>query len=86
MYILTGRLGLDVISSIPFNAINPNSDILPIFGMLKLFRVGRISDVIRNLNISSELKAMLRVLWLIFFLFFYIHIVGCIWFYTVSQR
>jgi hypothetical protein len=43
IYLLNGRFILDVLSSIPFNAINSQSDILPIFGMLKLFRVGRIT-------------------------------------------
>ena len=85
-YILSGRFILDLLSSIPFNGINSSSDILPIFGMLKLIRVGRISQVIRNLNIRSEPKAALRVLWLIFFLFLYIHILGCLWFYIVSTR
>ena len=85
-YIISGRLILDVLSSIPFNAVGSTSDILPILGMLKLFRVGRISVVIRNLNMRADTKAFLRVLWLIFFLFMYTHIIGCLWFYVVSQN
>lgn len=85
MYILNGKFILDVLSSIPFNAVGSSSDILPILGMLKLFRVGRISLVIRNLNMREDTKAFLRVLWLIFFLFLYTHIIGCLWFYIVNQ-
>ncbi|CDW87072.1 cyclic nucleotide-binding protein [Stylonychia lemnae] len=85
-YLTNGRFVLDVLSSIPFNAVGSSSDILPILGMLKLFRVGRISIVIRNLNMSADTKAFLRVLWLIFFLFMYTHIIGCLWFYVVNQN
>jgi hypothetical protein len=82
LYILSGRFLLDVLSSIPFNAMDSSSDFLPIFGMLKLVRVGRINVVIRNLNMRADSKALLKVLWLIFFLFFYTHIIGCLWFYV----
>ena len=70
---------MDVLSSIPFNAIDPTGNILPLFGMLKLIRVSRITQVIRNLNSMAESKAALRVLWLIFFVFLYIHLMACLW-------
>lgn len=41
-YIIEQRFILDVLSSIPFNSFG-SSEILPILGMLKLFRVTRIS-------------------------------------------
>ena len=84
-YIIEMRFIVDVLSSIPFNAVG-TSDILPILGMLKLFRVSRVSQVIRNLNIRADNKAFLRVLWLIFFLFLYIHVIGCLWFYVVREE
>lgn len=83
LYILSGRFILDVLSSLPFNAMDSSSDILPILGMLKLARVSRVNVVIRNLNMRADTKALLKVLWLIFFLFFYTHIIGCLWFYIV---
>ena len=78
-YIFGPRMVLDILSSIPFNAIDPTGSILPLLGMLKLIRVGRITDVIRNLNSRAESKAALRVLWLIFFVFLYIHLMACLW-------
>lgn len=78
-YLMNPRLTLDILSSIPFNAINPTGKILPLFSMLKLIRVGRITQVIRNLNRGAESKAGLRVLWLIFFVFLYIHLMACFW-------
>jgi hypothetical protein len=78
-YLLGPKMILDILSSIPFNAIDPTANILPLLGMLKLIRVGRITDVIRNLNSRAENKAGLRVLWLIFFVFLYIHLMACLW-------
>jgi Ion transport protein len=83
-YFMHGKFFLDVLSSIPFNSIESSSDFLPILGMLKLFRVSRITSVIRNLNIRADTKAFLRMMWLIFFLFLYVHIIGCLWFYIVA--
>lgn len=83
LYILSGKFILDILSSLPFNAMDASSDILPILGMLKLIRVSRVNVVIRNLNMRADTKALLKVLWLIFFLFFYTHIIGCLWFYVV---
>mgnify|MGYP002631818428 CR=1 FL=1 len=37
-----------------------------------------------NLNQSQELKAALKVGMLIFYMFLYIHVSGCIWNYTVT--
>jgi hypothetical protein len=78
-YLLGPRFVLDTLSSIPFNAIDPTGNILPLFSMLKLIRVSRITQVIRNLNSRAESKAALRVLWLIFFVFLYIHLIACLW-------
>ena len=41
--------------------------------------------VIRNLNIKEEMKATLKVLWLVFFLFLYVHVLGCIWWFTARE-
>lgn len=83
-YFIEMRFFIDVLSSIPFNAMG-GSDILPILGMLKVFRITRVSQVIRNLNMRPDSKALLRVLWLIFFLFLYIHVIGCLWFYVANK-
>ena len=62
---MTGRFLIDFLSTIPFDKLASDSDVLPIFGMLKLARVFRISMVIRNLNVKSSTKSLLKVLWLI---------------------
>ena len=83
-YMLGWRFWLDVLSSIPFDKLAGSSnDILPIFGMLKLFRVTRINTVIRNLNSKSDTKAFLKVLWLVCSLFLINHAIACLWYYII---
>ena len=38
-----------------------------------------------NLNSSKETKAGFKVIYMIFMMFMYIHIMGCIWYYTVKD-
>lgn len=81
---LFGRFFVDFLSSIPFDKLSGGSnDILPILGMLKLIRINRINVVIRNLNTKSDFKAFLKVLWLVFFLFLYNHVIACLWYYII---
>ena len=83
-YIFGGRFFLDCLSSIPFDKLaGGGNDILPVLGMLKLFRISRINVVIRNLNTKSDFKAFLKVLWLVCFLFLYNHVIACLWYYII---
>jgi hypothetical protein len=83
-YIFGWRFWLDLLSSIPFDKLaGASNDILPMLGMLKLFRVTRINVVIRNLNIKSDTKAFFKVLWLVFSLFLINHCIACLWYYIV---
>jgi hypothetical protein len=84
-YILNGRLIVDVLSSIPFDKLaRGTNNVLPMLGMLKLVRVGRVSVVIRNLNAKSDAKSCYKTMWLVFSLVLYIHVIGCLWYYVVS--
>ena len=79
-----GRFILDLLSTIPFDKLASSNPVLPLFGMLKLFRIFRISSVIRNLNIKSSTKSMLKVLWLIFGLLLYLHVLACLWYLMIK--
>lgn len=86
-YILNGRLIFDVLSSIPFDKLaKGTNNILPMLGMLKLIRVGRVSVVIRNLNAKSDAKSCYKTMWLVLSLVLYIHVIGCLWYYVVSTN
>ena len=86
-YIFGGRFVIDFLSSIPFDKLaGAQNDILPMLGMLKLVRVTRINVVIRNLNAKSDFKAFLKVLWLVFSLFLYNHVIACLWYYVIIVK
>jgi len=57
-----------------------NSQLLQIFGLLKLGRVLRLGCIITFLNVKVDLKMSLKLLKLVFFLVMYIHCIACLWF------
>jgi hypothetical protein len=83
-YIQSSTFYTDVLSTIPLDDFFGDGLILQLFGLLKLLRVQRISSVILNLNTSQEVKAGLKVIYLVFQMFLYIHVMGCIWYFVVS--
>jgi len=81
-YLKGGRFFIDFLSSVPLDSIaNTNSSILQLFGMLKLARITRISQVIRNSNIKVDIKVGFKVLQLMFYMILYIHVFACLWFF-----
>jgi hypothetical protein len=79
----------DVISTIPFDdwftdSKNSSGSVLQFLGLFKIGRIVRISNVIMNLNTSQEYKALMKVFYLIFGMFIYILMTGCIWNFIVS--
>jgi hypothetical protein len=52
--------------------------------MLKLVRIGRISKIISQLNAKQEIKAMLKVINLVFLLVIYIHVMTCVMWFVVE--
>jgi len=85
-YLKSSNFYIDVLSTVPLDDLFGGGILLQLFGLLKLLRVQRISSVIMNLNTSQEIKAGLKVIYLIFGMFLYIHVMGCIWYIVVSQE
>lgn len=83
-YLKSYNFYIDVLSTIPMEDFFGGGLFLQLFGLLKLLRVFRISSVIMNLNTSQEIKAGLKVIYLIFEMFLYIHVMGCIWYFVVD--
>lgn len=77
---------IDILSSVPFFDLFGGGIIVQMFGTLKILRIKRISQVILNLNNSQELKALLKVINLVFYMIIYIHLMGCIWFFFVDEN
>ena len=84
-YFRSGRLLIDVLSTVPFADFFNGGIILRLFGILKIARVSRIGHVILNLNSDKENKASWKIAYLIFQYFMYIHILGCLWYFVVRE-
>jgi hypothetical protein len=87
---LKGRFIIDFLSTVPFDVIvqaitGEKISILPLLSLLKLIRVTRISRIIESMNVKEQIKLMMKLCQLIFYLIIYIHCLGCLWFFIVRQ-
>lgn len=81
---IKGRFWIDALATIPFDAFalifmsdtETNSNLFQTFGLLKLFRILRLSRLIALLNLKEEVKMSLKLVRLVFFLVMYLHIVA----------
>lgn len=83
-YLSSPNFIIDVLSTVPLDDFFGGGIFLQSFGILKLLRVGRISSVIMNLNMSQEVKAGFKVIYLVFLMLVYIHVMACVWYFTVK--
>lgn len=86
-YFFNTRFWVDLISSLPLDYFNVSEgfigDILSLLGMFKIVRITRISRIISNLNAKQDVKAMLKVIYLIWVLFLFLHVYACFFWYIV---
>jgi hypothetical protein len=79
-YLFSKRFVVDaltVIGSDFFTLINKS---LRIFAIFKVARIFRLSSVIKNSTLPEELKALLNLIKLTFYLYLLMHIMGCGWY------
>lgn len=85
-----GKLWLDILASIPSDLLKVMlikeddnsfgiSTALALFGMIKLSRVSRLNRIINFLRTRNDVKMLLRIGQLIFFLLMYLHLLACAW-------
>ena len=93
MYYLRNRFFIDLVASIPFDALLTHTDgggvdyKFRIFSILKMIRLLRFTRVIIYLNATDSVKHSLKLFKLIFYLVVYIHWQACAWFfYTKSDQ
>ena len=53
--------------------------------ILKLARLLRINRIILMMRTDKETKAMLKLAKLMFYLFLYVHLWACFWFYQIKD-
>jgi potassium voltage-gated channel Eag-related subfamily H protein 5 len=75
----------DVLVCIPFNYfIWTDTDIMKIVSILKITRFPRLMKMINRLEMRDDSKAIFGILVMTIYLFVYIHIVTCLWYYLIS--
>ena len=61
------------------------NNVFSLFGFLKMLRVFRLGKMISKTNLQSEVKAVLNLMKLVFYLLLYVHGVGCFWWLTCTM-
>lgn len=90
-YICHGTFIIDFLSTFPMeHLVKPlNNDGLTmtfkVLGFLKVQRLRRISKIIGQLNSTQETKALFKVVYMVFGLIMYIHILACILWLTFNS-
>mmetsp|Transcript_81200 Transcript_81200/g.112454 ORF Transcript_81200/g.112454 Transcript_81200/m.112454 type:complete len:149 (+) Transcript_81200:231-677(+) len=91
-YVFQGSFLADLLSTAPllveFGVItsdSPANNYIQVLGMLKLGRLSRIGKVIANLNMTTEFKAFLRTIYIVFGLVIFIHVVACFLWYQFTN-
>jgi hypothetical protein len=77
IYTNTRRFYLDVLSLFGAGIFERISIYFANFGYIKMLRVFRLSDMIAKTNVDEATKAILKLLKLMFYLFFMLHVLGC---------
>jgi len=68
-YVSAARFWTDVLSIFPFDQLGFEGSLkefVSLLGMFKVVRVTRINQIIANLNVGTELKAVIKVVNLVF--------------------
>ena len=85
---MKGRFTIDLLATVPFDTIVyaitlQKNEILPLFSLLKLIRVTRLGRIIERMDVKEDIKLMMKLAQIIFFLIMYIHIIACVWYLIV---
>jgi hypothetical protein len=76
-YIKQPRFYSDSLSLLGTEVVSDHIPSLRILGILKVVRVLRLNQFIRNLKIGKETRQLLTLVKYIFFIYLWLHITGC---------
>lgn len=79
-YMKSVRFVADFLACLANGFIAQFAPFLKIFGIFKIVRVFRLSRLIMKLNTHKEIKAMISMIKLTFYLFLLIHMLTCAWY------
>ena len=77
LYTSTRRFYFDSLSILGTKLFSRLSNVFIYFGFFKISRVFRVSEMINKTNTDKQTKAFLNIIKLVFYLFFYLHLLGC---------
>ena len=80
-YVFSQRFLVDTLS---YLGIFPG--VLKMFRLLKMVRVSRLTTFIKKLNLPEQLKALIDLSVLTFYLCIWLHIQACLWFSIVNYN
>ena len=89
---LKGMFWIDFLSAVPLDTVlallisKEAAQKFRLLALLKLFRLVRLQKVIGGLNIEINKKILLKIIKLLVNLLLYIHIQGCLWYYTIKRE
>ena len=75
----------DVLASFPFEILFSKDSLFNYTPILKLVRVFRLVKIIKFLRVVEDIKASLKLLVLVFYLFIYLHFCTCFWWLIIKD-
>mmetsp|Transcript_9036 Transcript_9036/g.1318 ORF Transcript_9036/g.1318 Transcript_9036/m.1318 type:complete len:148 (+) Transcript_9036:184-627(+) len=90
---IMGKLWIDILSCFPsdiFSSLLEDdtdlnySSLIGLFGLLKVYRISRLNRIVAFMRAKNDVKSVLRIGQLIFFLIMYVHLVSCGWWIIVK--
>lgn len=83
-YVRSARFYTDFFSLLGTSIVTNWAPNFKIFKVIKIVRILRVKQFISRLNISIEVKIILQLLNITFYMFIYLHVQACLW-YAVSK-
>jgi hypothetical protein len=85
-YIQTKGFWLDLLALLGADVFESRIPMLFYFGLFKIFRLSRLSRMVAALNLPKDVKSLIQVCKLVFYLVIYIHISGCFLIWLVNKN
>lgn len=76
-YVTQPRFYADCLSILGSGVFTQINRFFSLFGLFKVMRVFRIGPIISKSNVNKQVKALMNVIKIIFFLYFYLHCLAC---------
>lgn len=76
---------IDVLSAMPFDLF-VDSGILRYSSLVKFFRLFRLKKIVATMRFKAEVRAKIRIFYLVAFLIWVVHLVTCYFYYIVVMK